>query len=94
MSTETNPCAACGEPLEPKARKCEACENDPTRWALNRLVGGGAAIALGSIFFPPLLLLTVGLWGGAVILWIMAKARMGYWARYYGPTSRAWGADE
>ena len=66
-------CAACGASVEKRTVKCPECSNQPRKDLAYALVAIGLAVALASILFPPMLLVTVLVWFLAAMTWGLAR---------------------
>ena len=74
-------CAACDAPIEKRDPVCGACGNSPRRDLGLSLVVIALAIAVGSIFFPPAIVLSVLALFVAAVAYL--TARWVYPARKY-----------
>lgn len=66
-------CAACDAPIDKRAVKCEACGNQPRKDFALALVAIALAVAVGSIFFPPAIALSVIALFIAALVWVTAR---------------------
>lgn len=70
MATPTEPCDACGEPIDPTLRACPECGNDPAAAAKKSALGLTGIGVLAAFVVPVVgaLLIAVGLLV-LVVLW-------------------------